>query len=263
MTQPFTQYWWLALSLTKRDLAQRYRGTALGLIWPFLYAGLLLLVFTFVFTEVLRVRWPSGPDALPNKGALMILAGLIPYLFIAEVLTRSPSCITSVPNFVKKVRFPLALLPAIVVASSAALSSINALVLVLAVLAFWTYIPATALLLPLLFIPLFFLALGTAYLLAALGVFFRDLAQITPLFAQILMFLAPICYPIEQVPRTFARVINWNPLTWFVNAVRSLVFDGASPPVAEWIEQTLLWFIFAGLGYLFFNKTRRMFADLL
>src|SRR4051794_44919 len=113
-----TQRIWLGLVLTRRELSQRYRGTILGTFWPFLYAGLLLAMFTFVFSFILKVRWSLGEEARPNEGALMIFAGLVPYLFIAEVLTRSSTCITSVPNFVKKIRFPLSLLPIVVVNSA-------------------------------------------------------------------------------------------------------------------------------------------------
>src|SRR5512147_1304984 len=105
--QRILHLWRLAWDLTKRDLAQRYRGTVLGALWPFLYSGLLLILFTFVFSVILKIRWSAGADTRPSHGALSIFAGMVPYLLIAEVLTRAPTCISGVPNFVKKVRFPL------------------------------------------------------------------------------------------------------------------------------------------------------------
>jgi lipopolysaccharide transport system permease protein len=257
------QLWWLFTSLTRRDLAQRYRGTALGSLWPFLYAATLLAVFTFVFSVILKVRWSTGDDARPSEGALMIFAGLVPFLFISEVLIRAPLCIAAVPNYVRKVRFPLALLPMVVVGSAGLLALVNALILVLAALFLWSYAPATVALLPLVYLPLVLLGLGLAFLLASLGVFFRDLAQITPLLAQLVMFLAPVCYPLSIVPPAFANLVGWNPLTWFLKAFRDLALDGRIPPATEWLVQTLLWLVFALVGLAFFWKTRRMFADLM
>lgn len=257
------QQFWLGLILTRRELSQRYRGTALGVLWPFLYAGLLLAMFTFVFSLVLKVRWSLDGNARPNEGALMIFAGMVPYLFLAEVLTRSTTCITSVPNFVKKVRFPLALLPGVVVSSAATLAFVNTLMLLGAVLILWHDLSATALLLPLLFVPLTLLALGLAFFFSALGVFFRDLSQASPLMAQLLMFLAPVCYPMSIIPPVFANAIRWNPLTWFVTTYRDLALDGHVPSLTEWSMQTILCFAFALIGFVFFIRTRRSFADLL
>ena len=263
MRQSSAQLWWLFTSLTRRDLAQRYRGTALGSLWPFLYAAILLAVFTFVFSVILKVRWSTGEDVRPSEGALMIFAGLVPFLFVSEVLIRAPTCVSAVPNFVKKVRFPLTLLPAVVVASAGLLAVINSLILFLAVLLLWSHAPATVALLPLIYLPLALLGLGLAFMLASLGVFFRDLAQITPLLAQLAMFLAPVCYPASIVPPAFAGLVALNPLTWFVAAFRDLALDGRIPSATEWLTQTLVWSVFALVGLAFFWKTRRMFADLM
>jgi lipopolysaccharide transport system permease protein len=258
-----TQTLWLGLVLTRRELSQRYRGTVLGALWPFVYSGLLLAMFTFVFSLVLKVRWSVGDDVRPNEGALMIFTGLVPYLFIAEVVTRSATCITAVPNFVKKVRFPLWLLPAIVVSSALVLAGINSLILIGAVGALWREVPATVLMLPLMFLPLAAVGLGFAFLFGALGVFFRDLSQVSPLLAQGLMFLAPVCYPASAVPPAFATAIQLNPLTWFVTAFRNLALDGRVVTFTDWTWHTLLCVVFAIVGFVFFQRTRRSFADLL
>ncbi|CAB3804058.1 ABC transporter permease [Pararobbsia alpina] len=255
----FSQFCWLGFTLARRDIEQRYRGTALGFAWPFANAALLLGVFSLVFSVILRVRWGG---ALGNS-ALMIFAGLVPFLFIAEVLTRSSLCVIAVPNFVKKVRFPLALLPIVLVASALVIAAINTLILCIAALATLHSLPWQALLLPLVFVPMVLFAVGLAMFLGSLGVFFRDLAQVMPLFAQVLMYLAPVCYPRTIVPARFGRYIDLNPLTWFVETIRALLFGGDIPPLWQWIAQTVVWLCFAGLGYSFFHRTRRMFADLL
>lgn len=257
------QTMWLGLVLTRRDLSQRYRGTVLGVLWPFLYSAMLLAMFTFVFSLVLKVRWSLSEDVRSNEGALMIFAGLVPYLFLAEVLTRSATCITAVPNFVKKVRFPLALLPVVVVSSAAVLAAINSLILVLAISLLWHDMVGTIAMLPLVFVPLTLLALGLAFLFGSLGVFFRDLSQISPLLAQLVMFLAPVCYPISAVPPRFASAIELNPLTWFVNAFRDLTLDGRAIQIGDWAVQTIACLVFALVSFAFFHRTRRSFADLL
>jgi lipopolysaccharide transport system permease protein len=254
---------WLGLVLTRRELSQRYRGTVLGVFWPFLYSAMLLGMFTFVFSLVLKVRWSLNEDVRPDEGALMIFAGLVPYLFIAEVLTRSATCITAVPNFVKKVRFPLELLPIVVVSSAAILAAINSLILVIAIGLLWHDIPSTVAMLPLIYIPLVLLALGLAFLFGSLGVFFRDLSQASPLLAQLVMFLAPVCYPVSAVPQGFASMIELNPLTWFVTAFRDLTLDGRAVLIGDWAVQTIICLVFALVGLGFFHRTRRSFADLL
>ncbi|MCS3926208.1 lipopolysaccharide transport system permease protein [Bradyrhizobium elkanii] len=258
-----TQTFWLGFRLTRRDLSQRYRGTVVGVLWPFLYAGLMLSMFTFVFSLVLNVRWSVGAEGRPNEGALMIFAGLVPYLFIAEVMTRSASCITSASNFVKKVRFPLSLLPVVVVNSALVLAAINALILVVAVAVLWGVVPPTVLMLPLIFVPLAALGLGVAFLFATLGVFFRDLSQVSPLLAQLLMFLAPVCYPASAVPPAFARVVELNPVTWFATAFRDAVLDGEVMAPGEWASHSLVCVLFALATFALFRRTRRSFADVL
>lgn len=263
MRQSLAQHWWLGLSLTRRDLAQRYKETALGALWPFLYGALLLAVFTFVFSVVLRVRWNPGGDAGPAEGAMMIMGGLVPYLFIAEVMTRTPTAIVSVPNFVKKIRFPLALLPAVAVASAGVILGINTMLLAGAAALFGDGLGMSIVGLPLVIAPLILLALGVAYFFSALGVFFRDLAQISPLLSQLIMFLAPVVYPPTAVPDAFRTVIHWNPITWFVNGYRAVLLEGRVPALSGVVEQVLLWGVFALLGWWFFQRTRRMFGDLL
>ena len=258
-----TQTMWLGWVLTRRDLSQRYRGTVLGVLWPFLYAGLMLALFTFVFSIVLKVRWSIGADARPSEGALMIFTGMVPYLFIAEVLTRSATCITGVPNFVKKVRFPLPLLPVVVVNSALVITAINVLILIIAIGVLWREVPVTVLMLPLLFLPLAAFGLGLAFLFGALGVFFRDLAQVSPLLAQLAMFLAPVVYPVSAVPPAFAAVISLNPITWFVNEFRNVLLEGRAFPISDWFVHSFLCVAFALLSFAFFQRTRRSFADLL
>lgn len=259
----FARNRWLVGSLIRRDVEQRYRGTFLGMVWPLVYAALLLGIYTFVFSVVMRVQWPSaGPAPPATHAALMIFAGLIPFMFVADVFSRAPFTVLAVPNLVRKVRFPLALLPLVTTGSSGVFAIVNSAVLLVAVAATQGSLPASALLLPAFFVPLGLMALGFAYFFAALGVFFRDLGQLTPLLAQVMMFLAPVVYPAELVPPALRELLGWNPITWFSITIRELVLLGRVPAPGSWLAATAVWAAFALAGGLFFRRTRRMFADL-
>jgi lipopolysaccharide transport system permease protein len=260
--QELRRHRWLLGSLVRRDLEQRYRGTFLDMLWPLAYAALLLALYTFVFAVVMQVQWPEVPAAMRGGSAFMIFAGLIPFMFVADVFTRGPSIVLSVPNLVRKVRFPLALLPWVATGSAGAFAVINTAVLIVAVLAFQGTLPATVALVPFLFVPMALLALGCAYFFGALGVFFRDLGQLTPLLAQVMMFLAPVCYPAAIVPPRLRELLGWNPITWFCETLRKLVLVGDTPSAASWLAVTAFWLAFALAGAFFFHRTRRMFADL-
>jgi lipopolysaccharide transport system permease protein len=251
---------WLVSELTKRDLAQRYRGTLLGLIWPVLYAALYLAVLTFVFAIVLRIRWGQYDASQPvGAGALMILSGLVPYLFIAEVMGRSTDVINSAQNLVKRVRFPLHLLPLVSVNSALALGIINSALLVAVGLALGYARPSAIILLPLVWLPLFVLAVGVAWMLSAVAVFFRDLAQVTPVVVQLMMFMAPVFYPQSMIPDEFQFLVELNPLTYFVDA-----FRGAMAGYLEWVgwlRSLVFQCCFAAFSYLVFRRLKPAFAD--
>ena len=257
--------WRLGWDMMRRDLAQRYRGTVAGGWWPFVQSAAILAVFTLVFAGILRVRWPLEVDGVerPAVGALMIFAGLIPYFAVAEVVSRAPNAIVGVPNLVKKVRFPLVMLPAVTVGSALVLSMVNVVLLCSAVAFLWHQLPLSLAQLPLLYLPLALFLLGAAWSLSALGVFFRDLAQIGPVLVQLLLFLAPICYPIEQVPDTFRGFIEVNPLTFFASGFRDVILRGQALDWIGWLWQCGVQLVFAWLGWQVFRRTRRMFADLL
>lgn len=255
----------LGWELAQRDLAQRYRGTVFGTLWPFLNSAATLLVFTLIFSGVLRVRWPhvAGVETRPAEGALMIFAGLIPYLFLAEVMGRAPTTIVSVPNLVKKIRFPLEVLPFVVVATALVLSLVNSAILAVAAALLLGTLPPTILALPLLYVPLILFLLFAAALLAILGVFFRDTAQIAPFVVQLMLFLAPVCYPIDQVPAAFLTGINCNPLTYFVDEFRSVALLGRELDWGRWGIETAGWAIAAFVGMGLFRRVQPMFADML
>jgi lipopolysaccharide transport system permease protein len=256
------QQLWLIWELTKREIAQRYRGTLLGMIWPVLYASLFLAVFLFVFTVVLRVRWvQGGGEQKMATGALMIFAGTVPYFFVAEVMGRGSEIMYGSANLVKRVRFPLHLIPVVTVNAALAVAAINMVLLLGFGLAIGEAHPSAALFLPLILLPLYTFALGLAWLLSASAVFFRDLGQIAPVLAQVMMFMAPVFYPRTIIPSDYQYVIELNPLTYFVDAFRSALggdFDGLG-----WLRAMLLESCFAAFGSFIFIRLRPAFGDIL
>jgi lipopolysaccharide transport system permease protein len=207
--------WW---QFTKRQVELRHKGSHLGLAWsflsPLLMLGLYVLVFGFIFAGRFK---PEAETESRIEYALVIFLGLALHHFVAEVLTTSPSLITGNPNFVKKVVFPLELLPAANL-GAAAVHFLITLGLVFGG-ALLTGAPLTwgALWLPVVFVPLFLTAFGLSLLLSALGVFWRDIIQITQFLVLVLMFASAVFYPIAQIPAAAWSILKFNPLLNFTH----------------------------------------------
>lgn len=254
----------LILQMVQRDVGQRYKGSYLGLFWSVINPLFLLAIYTFVFSIVFKGRWSSTTENAPlGEFALLIFAGLIPFNLFAEMANRAPTLVLTYPNFVKKVVFPLEILPIIAAGSAAITSIISIGILLIASLLFLGKISMTAIFVPLLYLPLLFLSLGLGWFLSALGVYFRDFAQIIPLITQILFFMSPIVYPAENIPASLQWVIKINPLAMIVTDFRSLLIWDALFPMRQWATWTILTGIFAILGYGWFVWAKKGFADVM
>lgn len=254
----------LIRQLIGRDIAQRYRGSYLGLAWSFLVPLLTLGVYTVVFSAILQARW--GPEErTPSVGefALILFAGLVPFNLLAECLTRAPGLITGTPQYVKKVIFPVEVLPVVLVGSAAVHSLIALGALVAGVVALLGRVHPAMLLAALAYVPLVLLALGLAWFLAALGVYVRDIGQGIGVVVQILIFLTPIFYPVSAVPVWLRGVLALNPLTTVVDVVRAALFWPQTMPWEAWALWTLAGAALAWLGYAWFMVSRHGFADVL
>ncbi|WP_336275055.1 ABC transporter permease [Vreelandella indica] len=253
----------LIARLIKRDVLGRYKGSLLGLAWSFVTPIIMLVIYTFVFTVVFNARW--GVEGEESKGvfALQLFAGLIVHGLLAEVLTRSPSLILINTNYVKKVVFPLEILPLIPLGSALFHAAISSLVLILAQLVVLGSIPWTFWMLPLVLLPLIVLTMGISWLLASLGVFLRDIGQTMGLIATMLLFLSPIFYPISALPESFHGVIHANPLTFIIEQARVVLLEGRLPDIGGLIKYLAVSLGVAWLGFAWFQKTRKGFADVL
>jgi lipopolysaccharide transport system permease protein len=253
----------LILQLAKRDLLGRYRGSFLGLTWSFLQPLFMLMIYTFVFSVIFKARWVDGAQ-LPTSGFVLVLfAGLTTFTLFAECVNRSPALIVSHPNYVKKVIFPLEVLPWVTAGSAAFHALASLAVLVLASLYVHGSVPWTIILVPLIWLPLVMLAIGVSWFLAATGVYFRDIGQITTFCTQALLFLSPVFYPSQAVPEPYQALLLANPISFIVDQVRMVAIWGEGP---NWMGLLLYWMVtivIAWLGYAWFQKVRRGFADVL
>lgn len=255
----------LLLQMTQRDILQRYRGSWLGMGWAIITPILMLVVYSFVFQSVFQARWP-GAETSESDGlyfALNLFAGLIFFTFFADVITRSPGIITTQPNLVKKVVFPLHLLPWIVILSSGFQALISLVVLSVGVFLMTGSLPENFLYLPLLLLLFVPLLLGLALGLSALGVYFTDAQHIVTILTAPLMFLSPVFYPVSMLPEWAQEWIYLNPLTLIIEFSRTVFLGSAWPDLFSLGVYGFLSFLTALLGGLLFKKLRRGFSDVL
>lgn len=254
----------LALRMIRRDIETRYRGSFLGVMWAFFNPLIMLLLYTFVFGVVMRSRWPgAGEDVGMTGFAMSLFCGLVPFNVFAECVTRAPALVVSVPNYVKRMVFPLEILPVVLVGSSLFHGLVGLAVLFLGVGASFGALHWTVLLLPLVLLPLILLLLGLSWFLSSMGVFVRDLGQGMGLLTQVILFGTPILYPRQAFPDHLRFLVLWNPLAWVVENSRRVVLLGTLPDwpgLALWSGITTLFML---LGHSWFLKTKRAFADIL
>ncbi|MDP3898893.1 MAG: ABC transporter permease [Mesorhizobium sp.] len=255
------------LPLIRREIAGRYRGSWLGLLWSLITPLFMLGVYTFVFGFVLKTRWTAANDGgaahSTTEFAVVLFAGLLVFQFFAEVVARAPLLVLSNKNYVKKIVFPIEVLP--VVAIGAALFHVGVSLVVLLVFVFGVFgsIPWTFILAPLVIAPLVLLILGLSWFLAAIGVYFRDISQFIAPIITAMMFMSPIFFPRTTMPDWLQPLMFLNPLTLPVEAMREVVVFGQQPNWTALGLYSLVALAAAVLGYQFFQITRRGFADVL
>ena len=246
----------------KREVLGRYRGSAMGLMWSFFNPVFMLAVYTFVFSEVFKSRWSSGSDS-KTEFALVLFAGLMVFNLFAECINRAPSLIFSNVNYVKKVVFPLEILPFVGLLSSLFHSAISLGVWLLAYLFLFGIPHPTVLYLPLIVFPFVLFIMGLSWALASLGVYLRDVGQFIGVVTTALICLSPVFYPATALPEMYRYLMYLNPLTPAIEQARAVLFFGMPP---DFLMLSVYWaatFIIAWLGFAWFQKTRKGFADVL
>ena len=251
----------LIWQISQRNVLELYRGSYLGLLWSLFTPLASLLVYTFVFSVVFQARWDQEMVGGRAEYALVLFAGLIAFNVFGESAVAAPMLIVSQAGYVKRVLFPLEILPLSNLISAAIQSLFPLLILLLGVLFFLGQISATLYLLPLAYLPLLLLSLGVGWFLASLGVFLRDMQHVMRIIVQLLFFLTPIFYPLSIVPPAFQRVLRLNPLTYLVEYFRQVTMFGETPHWGSYLVLTAVSLLVAWLGYLWFMKSKKTFAD--
>jgi len=251
----------LIVQMTIREVAGRYKGSIIGLAWSFFNPIFMLVVYTFIFSVIFKSRWGSNDSQ--TLFALVLFVGMIVLGLFSEVVNRAPSIILANVNYVKKVVFPIEILPVIAMCTALFHTIVSLSVLLMAFLIFNGFLYWTVIFIPLILLPLVIVTLGISWMLAAIGVFLRDLSQTIALITTVLMFLSPVFYPVTAVPESFRPFIMANPLTFIIEQSREVVIWGHLP---NWIGlgvYTLFATMFAWAGYFLFQKMRKGFADVL
>jgi len=249
----------LLLQLVQRDVLLRYRGAMFGVLWIFLSPLLMLAIFAFVFGHVFQARWAQQTGGVPFW--ILLYAGLIAFNVFAETVSRSPTAVRGYPSYVKKIIFPVDILPLVPLGSALVHAGFNLLILLGALV--WTgNLHSTIMLYPFLLVPMMLFSMGLAWFLAAWGVFLKDMTQIVPVFIQMLMFLSPVFYPVAAVPQKLQPIYLHNPLGAVIESCRAVV-TGSPVPWAVWVQALLFAVAAFVVGYAFFQHSREEFADVL
>ncbi|WP_159718951.1 ABC transporter permease [Geminicoccus flavidas] len=252
----------LVMVLARREVEGRYRGSIMGILWSLFQPMLMLAVYTFVFSVVFNARWGSSGTS-KAEFALTLFAGLLVFNIFADCLNRSSSLIIANTNFVKKIMFPIEILPCVIMASALFHAAVNLLVWMV----FYVLIVGRPhlgiLMFPIVIAPCVAFTVGLSWMVAALGVFLRDVAQVVGVLITALMFLSPIFYPVSSLPASYRPLMLINPLTPAVEQVRDVLMWGKAPSWGVFVVYLLAGMVVACLGFAWFQKTRKGFADVL
>lgn len=252
----------LIKALVQRDVAGRYRGSIMGVLWSFFNPVFMLTVYSFVFGFVFKARWSAASES-KTEFALVLFAGLIIFNLFADCINKAPSLIVSNVNYVKKVVFPLEVLPWVAMGSALFHALISFIVWIIAYIVLFGVPHFTIFFVPMVMLPLLFFIMGLVWILASLGVYLRDISQFIGLATTGLMFLSPVFYPATSLPEQYRHLLLLNPLTPVIEQARDVLFWGRAPDMSLLAIYLIFSLLVAWLGFAWFQKTRKGFADVL
>lgn len=248
--------------LIRREVIGRYKGSIMGMLWSLFNPIFMLAVYTFVFSVVFQARWTESGESR-SAFALVLFVGLIIFNVFSECFCRAPSLILSNVNYVKKVVFPLEVLPVVSLGSALFHALISFVVWLIFFIVYQGAPPVTIILLPAILLPLMFITVGISWMMAAFGVYLRDVSQVVGLVNTALMFLSPIFYPVSAIPEQFKGVLNINPLVPIIEMARNVLIWGKMPDWKYYGAYLICSLLVGWLGFACFQKTRKGFADVL
>lgn len=252
----------LILTLAMREILGRYRGSYLGLFWLFFNPFLMLMVYTFIFGLVFKIRTNLGVGSMFDF-AMVLFLGLIVFNFFAECINRSTFVILSNVNYVKKVIFPLEILPIVVIITALFQLIFNFAVWFMVYIVFYGLPHPSSLFLPFVLLPIIFFTMGFSWIFAALSVYLRDLSQILGFIVSALMFLSPIFYSINTISESYQFLFWMNPLTPSIEITRQILFFGETPNFVLLFLYALIGLLVVFFGFFLFQKMRKGFADVI
>jgi lipopolysaccharide transport system permease protein len=248
--------------MTLREVAARYRGSWLGPVWSLLTPLLLLSVYGFVFSVVFRARWGSDPQSSQADYILTIFGNIAVFNLFAETVSAAPGLVVAHASYVKRVIFPLEILPVVRFLAGSVNAGIS-LAVFTAATAWMNGLSWTALLLPLMLLPLAFWTLGIALFLSALGVFVRDIGNLIGLLITVLLFLSPVFFPPSNLPAAWQPVLELNPLAGILGNFHRVMLEGLPPDWTSWFVTTSLGLVASAAGLWFFLRAKPAFADVI
>jgi lipopolysaccharide transport system permease protein len=251
----------LIWQLAVREIETKHKGSILGLLWNFIVPLVMVGVYYFVFLVVLKTRWGDNPETGEGQFALLLYIGVILFGLFSESIGRAPSIVLENVSYVKKVVFPLEILPCVILV----VSLVGAMINFVGLAVFYPFVfgvpPVTALLLPFILLPFCLMILGVSWFVASVGVFLRDIRPMIGLLMTVTMFMSPVFYPIKMVPEQFRTLMVLSPLTTILEAVRDVLFWGRMPDFAALAIYSSISVMVAAIGYWWFLRTRKAFAD--
>jgi lipopolysaccharide transport system permease protein len=263
MVASFVRHRVLIGQVAKRDVASRYKGSYLGLLWSLITPLMMLAVYAFVFSVIFKSRWGTSADQSKVDFALTLFCGLLVYNVFAETISRAPTLVTGNPGYVKKVVFPLETLPVAALFTALVNGGASVVILLIAWVAVHHSVSATIWLFPVTLLPLCLLSLGLAWFLSALGVFIRDIAHPVGVLVQVLLFMSGIFFPLSQLPPAYQSILKLNPLVTMLENVRRTLIWGQQPNWKWWLIAMAGSLVVMQVGYYWFMRSRKAFADVI
>ncbi len=245
------------------EINAKYRKSTFGLLWFIIRPPLLFLIYMFVFSEIMNIRFQARDASLDFDYSYILFSGLIIHFFMSDIITASPVVILENPNYVKRVRFPLEILPLIKVLSSILPLLTGYLILLAALVLFKNIFSPQIVLVFVVLIPYVILNIGIALFLASSGVFFRDISQFSGMISTVLLFGSPVLFPLERLPETLQSIVWFNPITVPVIVSRDIIFWNSYDTIYLLVPYTLFAIVIFWLGSFWFMNSKRGFADVM
>lgn len=253
----------LLIQMTRRNVEARYRGSMLGLVWSFIQPLMMLCIYTFVFSIVFKAKWNLAIEGTRGVFPVIMFSGMMMYNIFQESVLLNCTVIPGNVNLVKKVIFPLEILPVAQSGATVLLGLAWFVLLIIGVAVVFERVCWTIVFAPLVFLPLLMITLGVSYFVASLGVFIRDIQHVVGIVLQVMFFMTPVFYPIENVPEKFRPILEMNPLSPILEQGRQVMIFNQVPDAWIWFKSFIISALVLHLGYIWFKTTKRGFADVL